>query len=112
MHVVNEQSADRYRHVVPGSAAAVSFGSREISVSNLIALPGAAAEGRRNEQIERAGAIRPVRNAVEQVIGAENPVAMSAGMTCTIVGTDTGARWLHTPKFGPHHHFQRWRSAT
>ena len=26
--------------------------------------------------------------------------------------TETGANWLHTPKFGSTHHFQRWRPAT
>lgn len=35
--------------------------------------------------------------------------AMDAYRTERHVGRAT---WLHTPKFGPTHHFQRWRRAT
>jgi hypothetical protein len=40
-----------------------------------------------------------------------NPVRMSNAGICT-TRTGAGNHWLHTLKFNPHHHFQRWRSAT
>jgi hypothetical protein len=36
----------------------------------------------------------------------------STNNECTAKRSEMGAMWLRTPKFGSHHHSQRWRAAT
>jgi hypothetical protein len=55
-------------------------------------------------------------NRLENELANRGEACMSAAQPiCGTTGTiqaDANSYWLHTPKFGPFDHFQRWRFAT